>query len=160
VRTWPTRCVTVSRATTAPRQRHWLRNALAAAQVAVTLVLLFGSGLLLTAADSAVNGTFGFDKRSLLIARLVLPDGPYADAARRRQFITGVLERVRAIPAVAAASMVRNLPYGGSNTLREFYAEGVAFDSRDGRTVHYRRVDPRYFETMELNDERFVTNGS
>ena len=36
---------------TAPRQRQWLRNSLAAAQVALTLALLFGSGLMLTAAD-------------------------------------------------------------------------------------------------------------
>ena len=103
--------------TTAPRQRHWLRNSLAAAQVALTLALLFGSGLMLTAADRAVNGAFGFDKHNLLVARLVLPERPYADAERRRQFIDGVLERVRAIPAVSSASMVSNLPYGGSNTV-------------------------------------------
>lgn len=74
-----------SRSTTASRQRHWLRNMLAASQVALTLALLFGSGLMLTAADEAVDAaSFGFDKHNLLVGRLVLPERPYADAERLR----------------------------------------------------------------------------
>jgi putative ABC transport system permease protein len=138
-----------SRATTAPRQRHWLRNTLAAAQVAVTLALLFGSGLMLTASDGAVNGAFGFDKHNLLTARMVLPERPYADPERRQQFVDRVLERVRAIPAVTQASMVSNLPYGGNNSSREFFPDGVV-DTREVRPVHYRRVAGGYLETMKI----------
>lgn len=135
---------------TAPRQRLWLRNSLAAAQVALTLALLFGSGLILSAADRAVNGAFGFEKRGLLVARLVLPERPYADATRRRQFIEGVLERVRAIPAVSSASMISNLPYGGSNTSREFWIDGVTLQPGEVRRVDYRRATPEYFATMKI----------
>jgi len=138
-----------SRTTTAPRQRHWLRNSLAAAQVAVTLALLFGSWLMLSGTDRAVNGAFGFDKNNLLVARVVLPDRPYAEVQRRRQFIDAVLDRVRAIPAVSNASMVSSLPYSGGNTSRDFYPEGVV-DPREVRAVHYRRVSPQYIETMKI----------
>ena len=139
-----------TRTTTAPRQRLWLRNSLAAAQVALTLALLFGSGLILSAADRAVNGAFGFEKRDLLVARLVLPERPYADATRRRQFIEGVLERVRAIPAVSSASMISNLPYGGNNTSREFWIDGVTLQPGEVRRVDYRRATPEYFATMKI----------
>jgi putative ABC transport system permease protein len=139
-----------SRSTTAPRRRHWLRTTLASAQVALTLALLFGSGLLLTAADGAINGTLGYDKQNLLVARLVLPERPYADTERRRQFINGVLDRIRQIPAVSSASMISNLPYAGGNTSREFYPDSAPVEPRDVRTVHYRRVATGYFDTMRI----------
>lgn len=139
-----------ARTMTAPRQRHWLRNSLAAAQVALTLALLFGSGLILTAANRAVNGAFGFDKHDLLVARLVLPERPYADADRRRQFISGVLERVRAIPAVASGSMVSNLPYGGSSASREFWIDGVTLQPGEVRRAAYRPATPDYLATMKI----------
>jgi putative ABC transport system permease protein len=139
-----------ARTTTAPRQRYWLRNSLAAAQVAITLALLFGSAMTLTTADHAVNGAFGFDKKNVLVARLVLPERPYADAPRRRQFIEGVLERVRAIPAAGSAAMVSNLPYGGGNTRREFWLEGAVLQQGEVRYVDYRRITPDYFDTMRI----------
>lgn len=139
-----------SRSTTAPRQRHWLRNSLAAAQVAITLALLFGSGLMLTAASGAVDGAFGFDKRNVLVARLTLPERPYSDDQRRRTFINGVLDRVRTIPAVESASMVSNLPYSGGNASREFWIEGMTLQPGEVRRVDYRRITPEYFATMRI----------
>jgi putative ABC transport system permease protein len=139
-----------ARTTTAPRRRHWLRNSLAAVQVALTLALLFGSTLMLSAANRAVNGAFGFDKENVLVARLVLPARPYADAQRRRQFIDGVLERVRAVPAVSSASMVSNLPYAGGNTSRELWLEGELLQPGEVRQVDYRRITAEYFQTMRI----------
>ena len=91
---------------------------------------------MLPAADNAVNGPLGFDKRNLLTARLILPERPYADAEKRRQFISNILARLQAVPAVSDASMVSNLPYSGSNASRPFYPEGVALAKRDvGRST-------------------------
>ncbi len=139
-----------SRATTAPRQRHWLRNTLAATQVAITLALLFGSSLMLSAVDRAINGSLGFDKDSLLVARLVLPEGSYAEPERRRQFINGVLDSMRAIPAVSSAAMASHLPYGGSSASREFWIDGVTLQPGEAQYVDYRRVTPNYLETMRI----------
>jgi putative ABC transport system permease protein len=139
-----------ARTVTASRHRQWLRNGLAAAQVALTLALLFGSGLMLSAADSAVNGALGFDKDNLLIGRLVLPERPYEQAEKRRQFVDAVLERVRQVPAVSSAAVVSALPYGGSNTSRGFYPEGVTLAPADVRLVDYRRASPDYLPTMKI----------
>jgi putative ABC transport system permease protein len=139
-----------TRTTTASRQRHWLRNTLAGAQVATTLALLFGSTLLLSAAGNAVNGAFGFDKRDVLVARVVLPERPYSDPEKRRDFINRVLVRLRSIPAVSTASIVSNLPYGATNSTRPFHPDGQAVDPREVRDVHYRRIAPGYLEAMRL----------
>jgi putative ABC transport system permease protein len=139
-----------ARTVTAPRRRYWLRNSLAASQVALTLALLFGSGLMTNAADRAINGAMGFDKNRLLTARIVLPGRPYAEPERRRQFITGVLDRLRLIPAVSGASMVSNLPYGGGNAFSTFWPEGVTLRPSDVESVDYRRITAEYFDTMRI----------
>jgi putative ABC transport system permease protein len=138
------------RTVTPGRQRYWVRNALAASQVALTLILLFASGLMLSGVDRAVNSAMGFDKRGLLLARVVLPEQPYAEAERRRQFADGVIARVQSIPAVASAAVVSNLPYSGGNTSRRFYPEGVTLRESDARFVDYRRATLGYFETMRI----------
>jgi putative ABC transport system permease protein len=138
------------RTTTASRRRDWGRNVLATAQVAVSLALLFASGLMLAASDRAVNGTLGFDKRDLLTAQVSLPTRTYADAEKRRQFITGVLDGMREVPAVVSAAMVSNMPGGGNNASREFWPEGVQLQPADVRQVFYRRMSDEYFTAMQI----------
>jgi putative ABC transport system permease protein len=139
-----------ARTITAPRRRHWLRNSLATAQVALTLALLYGSVLMLSAVDRAVNGAMGFDRQNLLVARVVLPEGPYGEAERRRQFAAGVLDRLRAIPAVSDAAMISNIPYGAGNTSRQFYPGSDALSASEALLVDYRRATPGYFETLRI----------
>ncbi len=139
-----------ARTVTSSRQRHWLRNALATTQIALTLALLFGSGLVLTAARHAVDGMFGFEKRYLLIGRVVLPEHAYAQPERRRQFVSTVLDRLQAIPAVSRAAMVSNLPYAGGNTVHEFWPDGVTLNRTDVRSVDYRSISNEYFATMRI----------
>jgi len=138
------------RSFTSSRQRHWLRSALATSQVALTLALPFGSVLAIGAAHRAIAATFGFDKENLLVSRLILPERPYAEPERRRQFINTVLDRMRAIPAVSSVSMISNLPYAGGNNVREFWPEGAVLEPREVRWVDYRRASPEYFSTMRI----------
>ncbi len=65
-----------SRTLTPGRRRNWTRNVLATAQVALTLAVLFGSGLMLSAADRATTN-LGFDKNNLLVAEVNLPARTY-----------------------------------------------------------------------------------
>jgi putative ABC transport system permease protein len=139
-----------ARPVTSSRQRQWVRSALATAQIALTLALLFGSGLLLTTARRAVDGTFGFDKHNVLIGRVVLPERPYAQAEQRRQFVDTVLDRLRTIPAVSRAAMVSMLPYAGGNAVRQFWPEGATLSRADVRVVDYRQISGEYFETMHI----------
>jgi putative ABC transport system permease protein len=138
------------RTVTASRARHWGRNVLATAQVALSLAMLFAAGLMLTASQTAVNGVLGYDKRDLLTALVALPEQPYADVEKRRQFITGVLERLRAVPAVSSAAMVSNMPSGGNNSSREFWPDGVQLTPSEVRQVFHRRISDDYFTTLRI----------
>jgi putative ABC transport system permease protein len=138
------------RTVTASRARHWGRNVLATAQVALSLAMLFASGLMLTASETAVNGVPGYDKRDLLTALVALPEQPYADVEKRRQFISGVLDRLRAVPAVSSAAMVSNMPSGGNNSSREFWPDGVQLTPSEVRQVFHRRISDGYFTTLRI----------
>jgi predicted permease len=138
------------RALTASRQRHWLRSTLAAAQVALTLALLFGSGLMLSAADRAVNGSLGFDKRNVMTAQLVLPDRPYADPEKRRQFLDRVTERLQDIPAARTIAMTSGVPYGQNNQQRQIFPEGAEVTLQEALWADFRRVTPGLFEALRI----------
>ncbi|MGQ0736528.1 MAG: ABC transporter permease [Acidobacteriota bacterium] len=138
------------RTLTASGGRQWVRTILAASQVALTLALLFGAGLMLAAADRAVNGALGFDKRQVLTAELTLPEVRYADPDDRRRVVSAVLERMRPIPAVLESAVTSTLPYGPSNPSRQVWPEGQSVEPSDLESADYRRVSPGYFAAMRI----------
>lgn len=139
-----------ARSVTSSRGRRWMRSGLATAQVALALALLFGSGLVLGAANRATNGAMGFNKQNVLVAQVVLPARNYADAEQRRQFIARVLDGVRQIPAVSAAGVTSNVPAGFSNTRRQFWPEGQDLRENEVAFADYRRVTTGYFTALEI----------
>ena len=135
---------------TSSRSRQWLRSALATAQVALALALLFASGLMLSAADRTVNGVLGFDKQNVLVGQLNLPARTYEDAEKRRQFISRVLDGMQGIPAISHAGTTSNVPAGLGNNSRQFWPEGVELAEADARFVNYRRATAGYFGTLRI----------
>jgi predicted permease len=123
---------------------------LATAQVALALGLLFGSGLVLSAANRATNGAMGYDKESVLVAQLVLPDRNYSEAGTRRQFVTKVLDGVRQIPAVSAAGVTSHIPAGFSNHRRQLWPEGTDLREDEVRYTDFRRVSEGYFAALRI----------
>ncbi|MCC6989633.1 MAG: ABC transporter permease [Acidobacteria bacterium] len=137
------------RSTTAAPSRQWLRSALAGGQVALALALAVGTALILGAIDNAVNGAVGFDKRGLATAQLTLAERPYEAHEARRQFVDGVIERMRGLPGVTSVAAVSSLPYGGSTSSRPLTIEGAPADERT-RDVAFQRVTPAYFATLRI----------
>ncbi|HUU34449.1 MAG TPA: ABC transporter permease [Vicinamibacterales bacterium] len=137
------------RTATGPPGRQWLRSTLAGGQVALALALAVGTALILGAVDGATNGAVGFDKRGLATAQLTLPERPYESLERRRQFVDGVLERMRGLPGVTSVAAVSSLPYGGSSSSRPMTIEGAPADELK-RDVSFQRVTPAYFATMRV----------
>ncbi len=138
------------RTTTAGRQRSWGRAIVASTQIALTLALLTGAALAVSAAYRATRGSLGFDPSNVLIARLLLPNKPYDDKTKRLQFIETVLERMRAVPAVQVASVTSAPPYGSMNTVRPFYPEGATLLPADVKQVELRRVSPQYLDAVRI----------
>ena len=139
-----------SRSSTASAGRVWMRSLLAGAQVALTLTLLVASVLIVGAVHRLVDGLLGFDKRQMMTAELTLPEGPYAEPARRRQFVTTVLERLQAAPGAVNAAAVSSLPYGTFPSRRIFVREGEVKTEGERRSAGLQRITPDYFTTLRI----------
>jgi predicted permease len=95
---------------TAGGRRQRLRGLLVVAETALSVVLLLGAGLMLRSLWALQRIDMGFDPRQVMTARLALPEVGYEDAGRVSAFYRQLLERVRALPEVRHAGLVRSLP--------------------------------------------------
>ena len=83
-------------------------------EVALSLVLLAGAGLLMRSFVALEEVDLGLRPDHILVARLPLPKGQYTTAAAKQQFFRSLLERVSALPGVISATETSSLPpYGG-----------------------------------------------
>ncbi|HEX8031564.1 MAG TPA: ADOP family duplicated permease, partial [Vicinamibacterales bacterium] len=142
------------RTLTPGRNRHWLRSTLATTQIALALALVFASIVAITAADETVNGQLGFNKDSVLVAQLYLPERSYGDADKRRRFITDVTAKMRGIPAVSDIGTVSIIPAAFNNTSRRFFPEGLDLKENEARSAQFRLADPEYFSAMQIPLQR------
>jgi putative ABC transport system permease protein len=95
-------------------RRGRLRNALVVFEVALSLVLLSGAGLLMRSFVKLQRVDLGFNPENILFARLPFPKGQYTTAAEKQRFYEQLLSRLRAMPGVVAATETTTLPpFGG-----------------------------------------------
>jgi predicted permease len=97
----------------AGKHRQSMRSVLVVAEVAITLVLAFGSGLLLRSLAAAQATSPGFDTERLLSFTLDLPQQAYRSREAVRSFLTGLVDDLRREPGVADVSMVHCPPTAG-----------------------------------------------
>jgi predicted permease len=136
---------------TAGRERLLARNALVVIQMALSLVLLVGAGLMVKSFWSLRHVSPGIDPKNLLTVRLNLPDTEYATPQAPTRFTIQLLDKVRALPGVQSAAVTTLLPLadGGSNN-------GHVFEDRPlppgglPEVLATRWVSPNYFETMRI----------
>ncbi|MCA1585154.1 MAG: ABC transporter permease [Acidobacteria bacterium] len=133
-----------------PRSRRAL-GVLVVAEVALSLVLLAGAGLLIRSFVRLQDIHPGFRAEGLLTARVQLPAIRYDTDERRSGFFTDVLTRVEALPSVRAAAGVSFLPLAGLGIATSF---DVADQPRPGAgeapTTEVRPVTPNFFRTMGI----------
>ena len=136
--------------TGSPRSRR-LRGAFVVAQVALSLVLLVGAGLMIQSFRRLSSIDPGFDSNNLLTMRVLLPGTKYRDDAARVAFFRQTLERVRALPGVRSASMAQALPFAGIGSATGFQIEGQPeLSPADQPTTDVRVTGENYFETMRI----------
>jgi putative ABC transport system permease protein len=95
-------------------RRGRLRNTLVVIEVALSLVLLSGAGLLMRSFVKLQQMDLGFNPENILYASLPFPNGKYTTAAEKQRFFERLLSRLRALPGVVAVTETTTLPpYGG-----------------------------------------------
>jgi len=131
---------------------HRLRSSLVVFEVALSLVLLVGAGLLFRSFLSLLNTNPGFDPDNVLTMNLVLPNAKYREQPQRAAFYNDLVQRVKAAPGVESAAFVNYLPLGGSNSSDAYFIEGEPEpqpgQEHEGR---YRVATPDYFQTMRIS---------
>jgi putative ABC transport system permease protein len=128
-----------------------IRAVLVVAEVAVSLVLLIGAGLLINSFLRLRSVDPGFRADNLLTMRIVLPELKYPDQARRAAFYAEALRRIEALPGVESAAVTNWIPLVRQGDSNSFTVEGQP-DPGPGRSpsVATRVVSPRYFDTMGI----------
>ena len=98
-------------------RRSRLRNTLVVLEVALSLVLLAGAGLLMRTFIALRQADLGLNPDKILVVRTPLPRGQYRTAAAKQHFFQPLLQRLYTLPGVVAATETSNLPpYGGIPT--------------------------------------------
>ncbi len=96
--------------TSAGLRRQGIRGALAALQMGLAVVLLLGAGLMLRSLAALMAVDLGFEPRHVLTVQVRPPEAAYPKPEAVVAFDRSLLERVRALPGVQAAGLVRSLP--------------------------------------------------
>ena len=136
-----------SKAGHAPR----VRQALVVVQVAMTVVLLCGAGVLVRTLIALDRAPLGFDADDVLTMRLAISPARYPDQ-RPRDFYRDALTRLRALPGIESAAVAASLPMIGSpRGGTSFHELGTPerLASERPRTV-VRMVGPGYFRTLRI----------
>jgi predicted permease len=138
-----------SSSATGGRDGHgWrLRRALVVFQVAVSLCLLVGAGLLLRSLSNLRSQDLGFRADSVLTAEID-PQGGGIDAGQLPQLRVALLERIGALPGVRAASLSLYGLLSGSQRIEVASVDGYAAWPDEDTRVHVLLVTPRYFEAI------------
>ena len=132
-------------------RRGRLRSALVVCEVALSLVLLAGAGLLIRSFVKLQTVDLGLDPNNILVARLPLPREQYKTAAAKQQFFEALLQRLHALPGVVAAAETSTLPpYGGIGT--DIDIPGKTHAER--WEAIYQLCSDGYFRTLGLKTVR------
>lgn len=130
-----------------------IRSLLVIAEVAVSLILLIGAGLLINSFLRLRNVDPGFRANNLLTMKVVLPAFKYPDQARRTAFYNELLTRIETLPGVKSAAFTTNLPLYQQGNSIGISIEGIP-DPAPGQgrrpSVATRVISPRYFQTMGI----------
>ncbi len=128
-----------------------LRSGFVVFQVALSVVLLIGAGLLMRSFMELRGVDPGFRAEQLLTARVSLPGASYSEAESRVAFFSGLMDDVQAIPGVSAAGAVSVLPVkDGYSNVRAWNPDNPPADPGAYRLAEHRQVMPGYFEAMEI----------
>ncbi len=137
--------------TTGDRQGERLRTLLVAAQIAMTLVLLIGAGLLINSFVRLTSVSTGFESSGrdgvVQTVRVTLPERLADEPERIHAFARGVLDRIQSLPGVTSASLINSMPFGRMFIQGDFDIEGLPKPTLFAGTP---KIEPGYFTTMGI----------
>lgn len=125
-----------------------LRGLLVVAEVALSLVLLIGAGLLVKSFVHMLTADSGFDVEQVLTANLTLSSVKYAEPQQQALFFQQFLESVKTVPGVEAAAIVNNAPLAGGGTNGGIIIEGRPDVPHERPIAEKSIISPEFFSVM------------
>ena len=139
-----------SRGTSGGPRRQQVRALLVVSEIALSLVLLVGAGLMMRSFSRLLAVDPGFKPDHVLTAFVSLPVSKYSKREEQAAFFDRLVERLRNLPGVTSAGVVSDLPlFGGSSTGFEIDGRPAPLPGQRPMT-DYRMINPDYFNTMGM----------
>jgi putative ABC transport system permease protein len=128
-----------------------VRNAFVVTQVALSLLLLVGAGLLIRSFDKLLQVNVGFNTERLLSLEYRLPRAKYKEPVAQWNFHRQVVDRLQEVSGVKSASLVRGLPFSGNGgTTRIVLPDREPAPKGMEPEVMFNTTMPNYFETIGI----------
>jgi predicted permease len=127
------------------------RSLLVSGEFAATLVLLFGSGLMMRTTYNLYRADVGLKTDHVISFGYAMPGRDWADAGKRARLMDRALERLKSIPGVSAVALTNPLPLSGGGNQTSFLPEGLP-DPGPGKrfSTENNAASAAYFETMRI----------
>jgi putative ABC transport system permease protein len=130
------------------RHRTRIRSLLVMTEIAFSLVLLTGAGLMIGSLRNLLGVSLGFNPEKVITMRLYLPEARYS-IARTAAFYHQLQDRVRGLPGVEAAAIVNQLPMSDVAANASFDVEGRP--NSDINVADTQIISPDYFRAMGIS---------
>jgi putative ABC transport system permease protein len=139
-----------SQATTAGSGRQWFRRSLVVTEVALSVVLVIGAGLMLRSFSRLLTIDMGFRSDGLLTAAIAPPQKDYQEPARVEAFYAALIERLRGQAGITAVSAGTTVPLWTDQGVWDFEIEGKPKPAAGALAWNAAAVvvRPGYFETL------------
>jgi putative ABC transport system permease protein len=130
---------------------HRTRDVLMVAEIALSVALVALSALLVQSLLAMQHVPLGFDPSNVFTLQFRLPQTRYSKPEEIARFFKSAIERVRAVPGVQAAALVRAVPFSGNGGTTGYLVSGRrALDPASMPQARFHLVTPDYFTTMRI----------
>jgi predicted permease len=126
------------------------RNLLVVSEIALSLMLLIGAGLLVKTFVRLQRVNPGIAADQVLTAQINLPESRYREPVQASAFYRELISRLEALPGVQAATVSTMRPLNGTALSDPFAIEGRPFDPRDLNSAGWQMVGANYFRTLGI----------
>ncbi len=127
-----------------------VRDGLVVAEMALSVALVAVSVLLIQSLFALQNVPLGFDKSNVFTLQFRLPPTKYAKPEDIALFFHNAIDRVREVPGVESAALVRAVPFSGNGGNVGYAVEGSTADPKSLPQALVHFVTPDYFKTMRI----------
>jgi len=131
------------------RSRARFRSAFVVIEVALSLVLLVGAGLMAKGVETLLHLNFKFSPQSVLTFRVALPHSRYETPQQRVAFFDSLTERLKRSPGVQSSAVAIQVPFAGGNS-NSFSIEGQPVQPGEFHEAEYNDIGASYFQLLHV----------